>query len=109
MENVRHLTNINRVHQRCSVPLNVLNDLEYENIYNPLHTRPHRLHNVEQTSIINMSTSQGTVLPLNSSLNYVVEYNTSNATSFSRSPLDDPPPSYDECIVSSRPTPRSIH
>ncbi|XP_050061049.1 uncharacterized protein LOC114129319 [Aphis gossypii] len=106
MENVRNLTSVNRVHQRCPVPLNVLNDLEYENFYNPLHTRAHRLHNVEQTSIINMPTPQSTVL---NSLNYLVEYNASNATSFSRSPLDDPPPSYDECIASSRLTPRSIH
>jgi len=101
MENVRHLTSINRIHQRCPVPpLNVLNDLN---------TRPHRLHNVDQTSITNVFTPQGTVFPLSSSLNYVVEYNTSNATSFSRSLLDDPPPSYDECIASSRPAPRSIY
>lgn len=106
MENVRHLTSINRVHQHCSVPLNVLNDLDYEDSF-PI--RPHRLYNVEQTSIINMSTPQSTIFPLSSSFNYAVEYNTSNATSFSRSPLDDPPPSYDECIVNSRSTPRFIH
>ncbi|KAE9532180.1 hypothetical protein AGLY_010382, partial [Aphis glycines] len=110
MENLSNSISINRVHQlsstRCPVSINVLNDLDYENFYNLLHTTPHRLHNVEQTSIINMSTPQSTVL---NSLNYLVEYNASNATLFPRSPRNDPPPSYDECIASSRLIPRSIH
>ncbi|XP_060850101.1 uncharacterized protein LOC132929064 [Rhopalosiphum padi] len=82
--------------QSDSVPLNtVLNDLEYENIYNLLHTPPRQPSYVARASRTNVSTSPATIVPLSSSLNYA-ELNTFNFASFSRSPLDDPPPSYDE-------------
>ncbi|XP_026806210.1 uncharacterized protein LOC113549216 [Rhopalosiphum maidis] len=85
--------------QSDSVPLNtVLNDLDYENIYNDynaLHTPPRQTNNAAQASRINVSTPQATIVPLSSSLNYA-ELNTFNFAPFSRSPLDDPPPSYDE-------------
>ncbi|XP_025192541.1 uncharacterized protein LOC112592632 [Melanaphis sacchari] len=102
LDNGRHLTNINSDQQRCSVqPLSVLNDLEYEDIYNMLLTQPHlQPYNAEQTSRINIFTPQARIVPLCSSLNYV-ELNASNVTSFSRSSYDDPPPSYDECMASS--------
>ncbi|XP_060850099.1 uncharacterized protein LOC132929063 [Rhopalosiphum padi] len=99
MSNDRHA--INSDQQHSSVLLNVLNDLEYENIYNPSYTQPRRPNNVALTSsTIIVSTPQATVVPSSSSLNYA-ELNTSNFASFSRAPLDDPPPSYEECMASS--------
>uniref|UniRef100_A0A2S2NTC6 Uncharacterized protein n=1 Tax=Schizaphis graminum TaxID=13262 RepID=A0A2S2NTC6_SCHGA len=85
--------------QSYSVPFDiVLNDLEYKNIYNnTLHTPLHQTNNTAQVSRINVSTPQATIVSLSSSLNYA-ELNTFNFDSFSRSPLDDPPPSYDETI-----------
>ncbi|XP_026805242.1 uncharacterized protein LOC113548516 isoform X1 [Rhopalosiphum maidis] len=106
MSNDRHAINSNR--QNSSIPLNVLNDLEYENIYNPSYAQPRQPHNAAQSSRINVSTPQATTVPLSSSLNYA-ELNTSNFASFSRFLLDDPPPSYEECMARSCPTSRFIH
>lgn len=104
MENGRHSTRINRDQQRYSlVPLNVLNSLEYENIlYNPMQEQPSQQYITAQTSRNNISTTRATIIPFSSSLNYV-ELNSSNVASFSRYPFDDPPPSYDECVVSYHP------
>ncbi|XP_003244277.1 uncharacterized protein LOC100572519 [Acyrthosiphon pisum] len=104
LDNGSHLTRINSDQQRYSeVPLNILNSLEYENIlYNPLQEQPRQQYITAQTSINNISTTRATIIPFSSSLNYV-ELNSSNVGSFSRSPLDDPPPSYEECVVSYRP------
>lgn len=104
MDNGRHLTRINSDQQRYSVvPLNVLNSLEYENIlYNPVQEQPRQQYITSQTSGNNISTTRATIIPSSSSLNYV-ELNSYNVASFSKFPLDDPPPSYDECVVSHRP------
>ncbi|XP_060872851.1 uncharacterized protein LOC132946790 [Metopolophium dirhodum] len=101
LDNGRHSTRINIDQQRCSVvPLNVLNSLEYENIlYNPLQEQPRQQYISAQT---NISTTRATIIPSSSNLNYL-ELNSTNVASFSRSPLDDAPPSYDECVVSYRP------
>ncbi|XP_026805247.1 uncharacterized protein LOC113548516 isoform X3 [Rhopalosiphum maidis] len=99
MSNDRHAINSDR--QNSSILLNVLNDLEYENIYNLSYTQPRRPNNVAQTSSrIIVSTPQATVVPSSSSLNYA-ELSTSNFASFPRFPPDDPPPSYEECMASS--------
>lgn len=111
IDNGRHLSSTNSELQNYSVPLDiVLNDSEYENMFNALHDQSHQSYNAAQTSRINISSpSQATILQLNSNLNY--EDTISDVcTSFSRFPLDDPPPpSYDECMASSRPKPRYIN
>lgn len=43
---------------------------------------------------INVPTTQSTIVPLSSELNYL-EFNTSDVTSYSRPLMDDPPPPYD--------------
>jgi len=104
MDNGRHLTSTNSDQQSCTVPFNiVLNGLEYEIMYNPPHEQSHRPYNAAQTSRTDISTPLTTNVPFSSGLNYV-EHNISNVTLSSRSPLDNPPPSYDECIASPRPT-----
>lgn len=104
-----YLPRTNNDQQRCLVPLNVVNSLEYENIYNPLHEQPRSQYNAGQTSRINISTTRATISPFSSSLNYV-ELHSSNVASFSRSLLNDPPPpSYDECMASSQPTSHTVN
>lgn len=106
MDNCRHLTSTNSDQQNHSVPFNiVLNGLEYEIMYNSLHEQSHQPYNAAQTSTTNISSPQATNVPFYSGLNYE-GHNTSNpnVTSLSRSRLDDPPPSYDECMASSHPT-----
>jgi len=105
LDNGIHSTRINSDQQRYTVvPLNVLNSLEYENIYNPLQEQPRQQYSSAQTSRNNnISTTRATFIPFSSSLNYVELNSSNNLVSFSRSPLDDPPPSYDECILSYRP------
>lgn len=87
----------------------VLNDSEYENMCNALHDQSHQSYNAAQTSKINISPpSQATILQFSSNIN-CEEINTISTAcnSFSRFSLDDPPPpSYDECMVSSRSKPR---
>ena len=73
MDNGRHLASINSDQQLFLV-----------------HEQPHQPHNAAQTSRINICTSQTTILPFSSGLNYV-ELNISNLTSFYRFPLDDQP------------------
>lgn len=110
IDNGRHLSSTNSELQNYSVPLDiVLNGSEYENMFNALHDQSHQSYNTAQTSRINIfPLSQAAILQLNSNLNYEEINTISNVcTSFSRFPLDDPPPpSYDECMASSRPKPR---
>lgn len=110
IDNGSHITSTNSDLQNYSVPLDiVLNGSEYENMFNALHDQPHQSYNAVQTSRINISPqSQARIVQLSSNLNYDDINTISNVcTSFSRFPLDDPPPpSYDECMVSSRPKPR---
>lgn len=113
IDNGRHLTSTNSDLQNYSVPVDiVLNGSEYENMFNALHDQSHQSYNAPQTSRINISRpSQATILQFSSNLNYEEINIISNVcTSFSRFPLDDsPPPSYDECMVSSRSKPRHIY
>jgi len=101
---------INSEQQRCLFPLNVLNSLEYENIlYNPLHEQPREQYNATQTSRINISTTRATMLPFCPSFNSI-DLHSSNVDSFySRSPFNGPPPSYEECMMSSRTTSHIIN
>lgn len=104
----RHVTTTNSNQQRCLVPLNVLNSLEYENVYNPLHEQFRQQYNATPTSRINISTTRATFLPFCPSLNSV-DLHSSNAGSFSRSPLNGPPPSYEECMMNSSTTSHIIN
>lgn len=70
-------------------------------MYDPSYGQSHQPCNSAQTARTNVSTLRTTNAPFRSGLNYA-EHNTSNVTSSSRSPLDNPPPSYDECVASSR-------
>lgn len=77
----------------------VLNHLEYENsvTYNGLYEQPRQQYNAQNHSINNFTIPQH-----NSGLSYV-ELNTFNGRSFPRSTIEDPPPSYDECMASYHP------
>jgi len=109
MDNCRHITSTNSDQQNRSVPFNiVLNGLEYEIMYNSSHEQSHQPYNAAQTSRTNISPRRATNVSFYSSFNYE-RHNTYNVTSYSRSRLDDPPPSYDECMASSRPTPHTIN
>jgi len=94
---------INSDQQRCLLPLNVLNSLEYENIYNPLHEQPRQQYYAAPTSKISISTTRATMLPFCPSFNSI-DLHSSNVGSFSTSPFNGPPPSYEECMMGSRTT-----
>lgn len=78
-------------------------------MYNSSHGQSHQPYNAAQTFRTNISSPQATNVQFYSGLNYEGHNITSSATSLSRSRLDDPPPSYDECMASSRPTPYIIN
>jgi len=101
MDNSRHSTSSNNSDQQsCIVPLNI--EFEYENMNNPFHEQHSQQYNAARNSRINNTIPRATIVPLGSGLNYL-ELTTSNVFSVSRSPIDDPPPSYEECMANSCP------
>lgn len=103
----RYLSMINSDQQRCLVPLNVLDSLEFENIHNPLHEQPRQQYNAAPISRISTSTTRATMLPFCPSFNSL-DLHSSNVGTFSRSPFNGPPPSYEECMMSSRTTSHNL-
>lgn len=68
MDNGRHLISINSDYQSCVTPFDiVLNDLEYENMYDPLREQSHQPYNATHTTRINIST-RATIVPFSSGL-----------------------------------------